>query len=111
MKSAVFAKLYKLNIYSDGDFFRAHVDTPKGALMFGSLVVCLPGPRFSGGELRVRHQGQEHVYDWSAEDGENICWAAFYADCEHEISPVTSGTARATLTYNLFNSPLKETKL
>ena len=39
------------------------------------------------------------TYDWSDED--DIQWAAFYSDCEHEVHEVTSGH-RITLTYNLY---------
>ncbi|KAL6041578.1 Fe2OG dioxygenase domain-containing protein [Balamuthia mandrillaris] len=46
------AELYKLNIYPVGGHFKAHVDTPRGHDMFGSLVVCFP-TAFQGGELVV----------------------------------------------------------
>ncbi|KAF6224617.1 hypothetical protein HO173_012960 [Letharia columbiana] len=36
-------ELYKLNIYSaPSGKFLSHVDTPRGVMQFGSLVVCLP---------------------------------------------------------------------
>ncbi|KAF8427281.1 hypothetical protein EV426DRAFT_529446, partial [Tirmania nivea] len=38
----VYAELYKLNCYSQGDFFKAHKDTPLAANMLGSLVVNPP---------------------------------------------------------------------
>ena len=53
-----------------------------------------------GGELMVRHNGREVKFDWSG-DSQDIQWAAFYSDCEHEVLPVTSGY-RLTLTYNLY---------
>ncbi|KAL2046621.1 hypothetical protein ABVK25_011702 [Lepraria finkii] len=101
----VIAELYKLNIYSaPSGKFRPHVDTPRGATQFGSLVVCLPNPH-QGGQLRVAHHGLEMEWDWSnkrkTEDDESIEWAAFYSDCEHEVKEVTSGH-RVTLTYNLY---------
>ncbi len=40
--SELFAELYRLNIYQEGGKFKSHVDTPKGAKLIGSLVVCLP---------------------------------------------------------------------
>ena len=53
------AELYKMNVYSGPTgCFKAHVDTPRGGDMFGSLVVCLPS-QFTGGSLVTRHQGQE----------------------------------------------------
>lgn len=67
---------------------------------FGSLVVCLPF-KHEGGQLAVRHGGNEVVYDWAAGAEPKIQWAAFYSDCEHEVMQVTSGH-RITLTYNLF---------
>lgn len=69
----------------------------------GSLVVCLPALH-EGGQLVVRHQGREKVFDWSGEKGTNtIQWAAFFSDCEHEVLEVTSGH-RVTLTYNLYST-------
>ncbi|KAH9209223.1 hypothetical protein DL95DRAFT_428313 [Leptodontidium sp. 2 PMI_412] len=97
----VMAELYKLNVYSGpSGKFRAHVDTPRGATQFGSLVVCLPHPH-EGGHLRVTHAGHSKHFDWSNAKATTIQWAAFYSDCEHEVLEVTSGH-RVTLTYNLY---------
>ncbi|KAH7381399.1 hypothetical protein DE146DRAFT_773172 [Phaeosphaeria sp. MPI-PUGE-AT-0046c] len=96
----VLAELYKLNIYqAPSGFFKPHVDTPRSELQFGSLVVCLPCEH-EGGQLIVRHQGHTTTFDWSDEPND-IKWAAFYSDCEHEVLEVTSGH-RITLTYNLY---------
>ncbi|PYI02019.1 hypothetical protein BO78DRAFT_400862 [Aspergillus sclerotiicarbonarius CBS 121057] len=95
------AELYKLNVYSGpSGHFRKHVDTPRSEHQVGSLVVCLPS-RFQGGNLIVRHHGQETNFDWSPQSGASIQWAAFYSDCEHEIATITAGD-RITLTYNLY---------
>ena len=97
------AELYKLNIYSTGSFFKAHVDTPRSDRMFGSLVVCLP-TEFSGGELVTRHHGREVKFDWSSSPDsprKTVSWATFFSDVEHEVLPVTQGH-RITLTYNLY---------
>ena len=108
------AELYSLNVYTAGGHFKAHVDTPRGDNMFGSLVVCLPVPH-QGGQLTVRHGGEQRVFDWSfaeakegAHNGEagddkrqQLQWAAFFGNCEHEVAAVTSGY-RCTLTYNLY---------
>jgi hypothetical protein len=40
------------------------------------------------------------TFDWSGPDND-IKWAAFFSDCEHEVLEVTSGH-RITLTYNLY---------
>lgn len=99
------AELYKINIYTaPTGCFKAHVDTPRGGNMFGSLVVCLPS-QFTGGALIARHRGQEVTYDWSTHSdnpAQKIRWAAFFSDVEHEILPVTEGH-RVTMTYNLYN--------
>ena len=110
MSSGVQAELYKLNIYSNGGHFKAHVDTPHSPLMFGSLVLCLPLP-FTGGSLVTRHQGQQICFDWSSSPettNDKICWASFFSDVEHEVLPVTSGY-RVTLTYNLYQNFKMET--
>ena len=64
--------------------FKAHVDTPRGATQFASLVVCLPHSH-QGGTLRVAHGGQDLKWNWGSESPNTIEWAAFYSDCEHEI--------------------------
>ncbi|KAI1333093.1 hypothetical protein F5Y16DRAFT_407097 [Xylariaceae sp. FL0255] len=99
------AELYKLNVYSGpSGKFKPHIDTPRSTSQFGSLVVCLP-LEHEGGQLKVRHKGQEITFDWSAShdkpDRPKICWVAFYSDCEHEVLEVASGH-RLTLTYNLY---------
>ena len=104
------AELYKLNIYSSGGFFKAHVDTPRSEQVFGSLVVCLP-TQFSGGELVIRHHGRTVKFDWSSPPDnprKTASWAVFFSDVEHEVLPVTEGH-RITLTYNLY-AKMCETK-
>ncbi|RUS15985.1 hypothetical protein BC937DRAFT_91729 [Endogone sp. FLAS-F59071] len=96
-------ELYKLNIYGPGGHFKSHVDTPRDGGMFGSLVVCFP-VEFEGGQLVVQHKQTQNTFDWSsrgAPQNADVQWAAFFADCEHKILPVTSGY-RLTLTYNLY---------
>jgi len=100
--------LYKLNVYSGpSGQFQKHVDTPRGVLQFGSLVVCLPYPH-QGGALTVSHKSHTSTFDWSSTKSDSsppaIKWAAFYSDCSHEVFPVTTGH-RVTLTYNLYVSP------
>ena len=93
------AEFYKLLAYGEGDFFVSHRDTEKSAGMFGTLVVVLPSI-YAGGELVVRHQGREAKLDMRREDPSEAAFAAFYADCLHEVLPITSG-CRLTLIYNL----------
>lgn len=99
------ASLYKLLIYKEGDFFLSHRDSEKEMGMFATLIVGLPS-RHSGGKLIVKHGGVEHTYDFSLDDYMYAFpFVSFYADCEHEVKPITSGY-RVCLVYNLL---LKET--
>ncbi|KAK2052717.1 hypothetical protein LY76DRAFT_583010 [Colletotrichum caudatum] len=110
VKRGVRAELYKLNIYSaPSGRFKPHVDTPRSEQQMGSLVVCLPYPH-KGGQLAVRHRGQEVVYDWSTNSATQIQWAAFFSDCEHEVREVAEGH-RVTLTYNLYWTPYGPTSM
>jgi hypothetical protein len=75
--------------------------------MFATLVVCLPS-RHEGGSLIVRHDGQTATLDFAKKGGEfHTQYAAFYADCEHEIQPVASGY-RICLVYNLATAGKKQ---
>lgn len=101
-KQSVKANLYKLLLYETGDFFLPHKDSEKEKGMFGTLVVGLPS-KHTGGELVIRFDGREKTVDFSDAGLYNIPYAAFYADCDHEIKPVRSGI-RLALVYNLVQS-------
>lgn len=99
----VTASLYKLLLYQAGDFFLPHKDSEKEAGMFATLTIALPS-KHSGGELLVRFDGREEKVDFSEAASQYLMpFAAFYADCEHEIKPVQSGY-RICLVYNLLQS-------
>ncbi|XP_055334161.1 uncharacterized protein LOC129585485 [Paramacrobiotus metropolitanus] len=97
-------ELYKLNVYGTGGFFKAHKDTPRGANMFGALVIVFP-TKHTGGELKLRHGGKEWTFDSAKELADvtepSIGYVAFFSDVEHEVAVVQSGY-RVTLTYNLY---------
>ena len=94
------AHLYKMLIYETGDFFLPHKDSEKEKGMFGTLVIGLPS-RHTGGELVVSFGGVEEMANFSEDSGDyKIDFAAFYADCDHEVRPLTSGY-RICLVYNL----------
>lgn len=95
----VAADFYKLLAYDEGGFFVDHRDTEKVAGMFATMVIVLPSIH-SGGALVVRHLDREAVLDPRPEEPSEIGFAAFYADCVHEVRPVTAGH-RITLVYNL----------
>jgi predicted 2-oxoglutarate/Fe(II)-dependent dioxygenase YbiX len=96
------AELYKLLVYEEGCFFVDHRDTEKAPGMFATLVIVLPS-LYTGGELLVRHRDHEVRLDLCCSDPSEVSFAAFYADCVHEILPITSG-CRLALVYNLVRS-------
>ena len=100
-KQKLEAHLYNLLLYEKGSFFLPHRDGEKLDRMVATLVVVLPS-MYQGGELIVRHEGQEKTIDFaSAKDSSfQTHFAAFYADCEHELRPLTDGY-RLCLVYNL----------
>lgn len=94
------ASLYKMLIYEEGGFFLPHKDSEKEKGMFATMVVGLPSTH-TGGELVVHFDEKEEIISFSAATNKiQLPFAAFYADCEHEIKPVTSGY-RVCLVYNL----------
>ena len=98
-KGTVSAELYKMLVYDNGAFFAAHRDTEKTEGMFGTLVLALPSVH-RGGEIVIRHAGREATVDLSAVEVSELAFAAFYADCEHEVRPIVEGN-RVCLVYNL----------
>jgi 2OG-Fe(II) oxygenase superfamily len=95
----VAAEFYKLLVYDTGSFFVDHRDTEKASGMFATMVLVLPSTH-GGGELVIKHLGREVVLDPRPEEPSEIGFAAFYADCVHEVRPVKTG-CRLTLVYNL----------
>jgi hypothetical protein len=85
------ARLYKLLIYDQGSFFMRHRDTEKAKGMFATLIVVVPSLS-AGGELVVKHKDREARLDLRCEEPSDIAFAAFYADCVHEVLPVTEVT-------------------
>lgn len=98
-KQTLAAHLYKLLLYEKGSFFLPHRHGEKLDRMVATLVIALPSAH-EGGELIVRHEGREVIVDFGPLSRFQTQFAAFYADCEHEIRPVTKGF-RLALVYNL----------
>jgi len=95
----VAVELYKLLVYDRGSFFVGHRDTEKAPGMFATLVIVLPSIS-AGGDLVVPQKGREARLDLRCPEPSEAAFAAFYADCAHEVLPVTEG-CRLTLVYNL----------
>ena len=100
-KQKLESHLYDLLLYEPGSFFLPHRDGEKLDRMVATLVVVLPSS-YEGGELVVRHEGQERTIDFGGVENSpfQIHFAAFYADCEHEVRPLRKGY-RLCLVYNL----------
>ncbi len=90
------AELYDMLVYGPGQFFVSHRDTEKTDDMIGTMVVTLPSA-FEGGALVIEHHDERVTYR-AASRGLTV--VAFYADCHHQVRPVTRGH-RVALTYNL----------
>lgn len=99
VEGAIEAVFYKLLIYEPGGFFLDHRDTEKCPGMFGTLIVAPPGI-YEGGELVVRHRERDALLDLKSSDPAEAWFAAFYADCRHEVRPIESGY-RLVFVYNL----------
>jgi hypothetical protein len=66
-------------------------------------VVQLP-TQFEGGTVRAQHGNQPaKTYAFAAGSGFGAFFAAFYADVEHEIEPITAGH-RLALVFNLVHT-------
>ena len=105
--AAIRAELYKLLVYDPCGFFLPHRDSEKAPGMFGTLLIQLPSLH-TGGELRIRHGSREARIDLSGTDCSELGFAAFYADCEHEVRPVESGY-RLCLVFNLLRGAASDT--
>ena len=97
--ACVKSNLYKMLLYEKGSFFVKHRDSEKEPGMFGTLVIQLPS-LYKGGELEIQHGGVKKIIDHSAKSQDGFFATAFFADCEHELKPVTEGF-RVVLVYNL----------
>ena len=104
------ANLYKLLIYEKDGHFLTHRDTEKEPRMFGTLLLQLPtSDGFQGGELTVSHHGDTRSINLSIDSDNEFQTVSFYADCEHELHPITDGN-RVCLVYNLV-ATLPENKI
>lgn len=90
------AEFHAMLLYGPGQFFSPHQDSEKADAMIGTLAVILPSS-YKGGSFVIEHQGERVTYRGSKD---RLTFIAFYADCRHEVRPVTAGF-RIVLTYNL----------
>jgi hypothetical protein len=58
--------------------------------MVGSLVVVLPS-EYSGGAVTVEHRGERKSFRRVDSQARELSLLAFYADCQHTVSPIKSG--------------------
>ncbi len=117
------AHLYKLLLYEEGCFFARHRDSERLDGMFATLVLELPSV-YEGAELSVFSPltpNEKATYTFNGVDSSfkrkrrsprlsspgaspGLFFAAFYADCYHEVSKLTSGH-RVALVYHLTATP------
>lgn len=100
------AVLDKMLVYSPGQFFATHQDSERTDDMVGSLSVQLPCAS-SGGEIVVHHQGETLTFRGARRAPKDLSLLAFYADCHHEVKPITSGH-RVVLTWHLLHSQVQK---
>jgi len=93
------ARLHNLLVYGPGQFFKPHQDTETHSGMVATLVLVWPSAHI-GGELRVCHRDTEVHFASQHLQATAIRWFAFYADCRHEVAPVSEGW-RIVLTFDL----------
>lgn len=94
VEGRVRAQAHKVLLYERGGHFKPHRDSEKIEGMFATLI--------------VRHEQEERAFPMQTQAGSLLSWAAFYADCIHELEPITWGR-RVVITYNLImakGSPL-----
>lgn len=98
---AIVPRFYKMTLYEEGDFFKAHRDTLREDSHFGTLVVVLPSNSVcSGGELVV-HNADGQSYLNAPRNKNEVAWTAFFANVLHEVLPVTQGV-RIAMLYHLY---------
>ncbi len=95
------AELYKLLIYSKGDFFHRHQDAQHSARMFATLLCFLP-VQYVGGEFEIFKPGNYRdakvIEDKKMPNG--CSWVAFYTDVRHQVNKLNEGF-RVVLNYCL----------
>jgi hypothetical protein len=96
------ARLYKLLVYEPGQFFRVHQDSERDDDMVGTLAVVLPS-HYRGGSEIIELHGNKVRYARTRSGDRELTFIAFYADCHHEVKPVTDGY-RVVLVYQLLAS-------
>ncbi|CAN7576530.1 2OG-Fe(II) oxygenase [Pseudorhodoferax sp. LjRoot39] len=97
------AHAHKLLVYGPGQFFKPHQDTEKHPGMVATLVLVWPSAHI-GGTLQVRHGDAQAQFASQHLQAGGLRWFAFYADCRHEVLPVSEGW-RVVLTLDLVLQP------
>jgi hypothetical protein len=97
---------HEILMYKKNGHFKRHQDTEKCLGMFGTFVVSLPSWH-QGGDLLIQHGSDAKVWETSgAKSIEDTQYVAFYADCYHELLPITKGR-RIVMVFNMCRDVLK----
>jgi predicted 2-oxoglutarate/Fe(II)-dependent dioxygenase YbiX len=93
--------LYKLLVYSENGHFIKHRDTEKEKGMFATMIIQIPCEEgYEGGDLVIQHNGRRETVDLRLHCQTHLSAVLLYADCEHELKPMTKGH-RVVLAYNI----------
>jgi hypothetical protein len=103
----IHANLDKMLLYETNGHFPPHRNTEKEDGMFGTMIVQLPSA-YTGGDITVKHGDRTKNISLFEESDSAFHVVAFFADCEHQLHPVTSGV-RLCLVFNFITSPNNET--
>lgn len=100
IKGTIESNLYKFLLYEKGCFFRRHRDNERLPRMFGTLVLEMPST-YQGASLKVWSPTcPQDIKSFSMSDQSKAHFAAFYADCFHEVTELTAGH-RAAFIFSL----------
>ncbi|XP_066913948.1 uncharacterized protein [Clytia hemisphaerica] len=90
-----------LVLYVEGSYYKQSTKDDK---LCATLIVQLPSV-FTGGDLVIYRGGKSETIQFDRKESRyEMVYAAHYADCQHEVTPLTSGY-RLALVYKLIQLP------
>ncbi|KAL3910218.1 MAG: hypothetical protein SGILL_007780, partial [Bacillariaceae sp.] len=99
---------YKFLFYETGCFFEKHRDHERLTNQVGTLILQLPS-LYTGGDLTVFDNSSGKMASTTT-SSQRMSYAAFFTDCFHEVTKLTSGN-RCVLVFSLLSQPLPTQEL